>query len=300
MVVDLRLPNGANPSHLICATRSLLNFLYLAQYPVHSTTTLALLTNSLSEFHKNKDIFVDLGIRENFNIPKLHFLKHYEDFIKLHGTTDNYSTEYMEHLHIDLVKDAFHATNRKDEYPQMMNWLERREKLWRHAAYIQWRLDGEPDLLQQVEEAEPLSCLSLSKRPSRRGIQLPQVIEDYGAKEFSDSFAQYWVNLTQPGLSPREATNAVQNYHLPFQKISVFHKVKFYNVNIKGYPGSSDPRDSVHVQPSRKDKRGCDIAGRFDTALVVSDLTPKQGDIRGKAIIFFFQIKSHPCEQITV
>ena len=107
MVVDLCLPNSMNPSCLICAVHAILDFLYLAQYPVHLSTTLDLLTDSLSHFHENKYIFIDLGVREHFNIPKLHYLKYYMDFIKLHGTMDNYNTEYTECLHIDLVKDAY-------------------------------------------------------------------------------------------------------------------------------------------------------------------------------------------------
>lgn len=84
MVVDLRLSNGMNPSRLIRAVRALLDFLHLAQYPVQSTATLDLLTDSLTRFHENKDIFVDLGVREHFNFPKLHFLKHYVNFILQH------------------------------------------------------------------------------------------------------------------------------------------------------------------------------------------------------------------------
>ena len=62
MVVDLHLPDGMNPSRLTCAICALLNFLYLAQYPIHSTLTLNLLMDALSHFHKKKDIFIDLEI----------------------------------------------------------------------------------------------------------------------------------------------------------------------------------------------------------------------------------------------
>ena len=54
MVVDLHLPDGMNPSCLICALHALLNFLYLAQYPIHSTLTLDLLMDALSHFHENQ------------------------------------------------------------------------------------------------------------------------------------------------------------------------------------------------------------------------------------------------------
>ncbi|THU75135.1 hypothetical protein K435DRAFT_707611, partial [Dendrothele bispora CBS 962.96] len=66
-----------------------------------------------------KQIFVDLGAREHFNLPKLHSLAHYSRAIQLYGTTDNYNTEITERLHIDFTKDAYHATNHKDEYAQM-------------------------------------------------------------------------------------------------------------------------------------------------------------------------------------
>ena len=102
MVVDLCLPNGMNSLCLICAVHAILDFLYLAQYHVHSSTTLDLLANSLSHFLENKNIFIDFSVQEHFNIQKLHYLKYYMDFIKLHGTTDNYGTKYTEHLYIDL------------------------------------------------------------------------------------------------------------------------------------------------------------------------------------------------------
>lgn len=206
---------------------------------------------------------------------------HYVDFIKLHGTTDNYSTKCTKCLHIDLVKDIFHSMNKKDEYLWMITWLKHREKLWHHAIYIQWRLGGEPHILQQSEEVIP-PCLSLMKNPSCQVVGLPKVMEDYEVTEFSDTFSQYWVKLTQPGLSGWEVKNAVNNYYLPFQKVSVFHKVKFYNIDLKGYPGSADPQDNIHVWLRHRGTWGCHIPGRYDTMLVISDVIPKWGDIQGK------------------
>jgi hypothetical protein len=47
----------------------------------------------------------------------------------LFGTMDNYNTEQTERLHIDFAKDAYRATNRKNEYMQMTAWLEHHEKV---------------------------------------------------------------------------------------------------------------------------------------------------------------------------
>jgi hypothetical protein len=131
LIVDLNLPGGYSPTRLVRVVRAMLDALHFAQYPLHSDETLSLFENALQRFDKNKQIFMDLEIRTNFNINKLHFLRrHYLPAIRLYGTTDNYNTEYTERLHIDLVKDAYRAMNHKAEYPQMTVWLERREKIF--------------------------------------------------------------------------------------------------------------------------------------------------------------------------
>ncbi|KAG1729302.1 hypothetical protein EDD22DRAFT_982670 [Suillus occidentalis] len=109
---DISLPNNMSSARLLCAVRGLLDFLYFAQYPSHTSETLVLLNEALDVFHNNKDIFIDLGIRNSFNLPKLHFTAHYAHMIRMFGTTDNYNTEYTERLHIDLAKDAYQMTFR--------------------------------------------------------------------------------------------------------------------------------------------------------------------------------------------
>ncbi|TBU36028.1 hypothetical protein BD309DRAFT_1029980 [Dichomitus squalens] len=114
-VVDMDLPRK-HADRLVCTTCSLLHFAFLAQYPVHDDTSLKALEKCLYEFHKSRDVFIDLDIRSGFNIPKLHALLHYVRCIKLYGTTDNYNMETSERLHIDFAKDAYRATNHRDEF----------------------------------------------------------------------------------------------------------------------------------------------------------------------------------------
>ncbi|KAF8273214.1 hypothetical protein EI94DRAFT_1769482 [Lactarius quietus] len=103
---------------------TLLDFLYLTQYPLHSHSMLQLLTDALTCFHANRDIFISLRICTQFNIPKLHYLTHYIESIEYLGTTDNFNMQFMEWLHIDLAKDIYAATNRKDKGEQMTNCLD--------------------------------------------------------------------------------------------------------------------------------------------------------------------------------
>jgi hypothetical protein len=142
IIIDINLPNNMSSNQLLCAVRGLLDFLYFAQYPSHSSETLVLLNEALDLFHNNKDIFIDLSIQNSFNLPKLHSTAHYAHMIQMYGTTDNYNTEHTEHLHIDLAKDAHHSMNHKNKFAQMTIWLEWREKILCHEKYIQWRLIG--------------------------------------------------------------------------------------------------------------------------------------------------------------
>ncbi|KAJ7805346.1 hypothetical protein B0H14DRAFT_3091618 [Mycena olivaceomarginata] len=128
IIIYVKLPGGFSAG--------VLDFVYSAQYPLHTTQTIDHLEDARMRFHRNKSIFVDLGIREDFHLPKLHGCEHYVPNITNFGTTDNYNTEYTERLHIDLAKDAYRSTNRKDEFSQMPLWLERKEKIQRHDKFI--------------------------------------------------------------------------------------------------------------------------------------------------------------------
>jgi hypothetical protein len=188
---------------LVRAVRALLDFLYLAQYPIHTDATLELLDDALKSFHANKNIFVDLGLRDGFNIPKLHFASHYSTLIKLYGTTDNTDTEYTERLHIDLAKDAYAATNCKEEFTQMTTWLERKEKILRHDQFIKWRLDGSP--VPNVQEWQPPGLeldrtLSVAKHPTVNAVSISQLQNQYGASFFSDALRRYVALKIYPNI----------------------------------------------------------------------------------------------------
>jgi hypothetical protein len=139
LVVNIQIQNarGYATNQLVRAVHGLLDFLYLARYPVHTTETLDAMERALQLYHANHQVFVDLGIHNDFNFPKDHFLNHYRELIEFFRTTDNFNTEYTERLHIDLVKEAFCSTNSKDEYPQMVAWLDWREQIQLHVKFIQ-------------------------------------------------------------------------------------------------------------------------------------------------------------------
>ncbi|KAJ2920920.1 hypothetical protein H1R20_g16176, partial [Candolleomyces eurysporus] len=209
LVIDIQLPNNVSNNPFLKAIRAVLNFLYLAQYPVHTSETLQLLEDALSKFHKHKHIFVTLGVRKDFNIPKLHFASHYVRCIKLMGTTDNFNTEYTERLHIDLAKDAYHATNHKDKYTQMTRWLEQKEKISCHNQYVKWQ---EQQALRSIpaQEVEWLApelnqrrFFRVAKKPLSRNVSLKFIRSPsgHGAVHFLPALSQFIVLLNNPSLT---------------------------------------------------------------------------------------------------
>lgn len=175
LVVDLRLPGNQSTTMLIHAVHAMLDFLYLAQYEVHSTHTLDQLDEALTRFHANKFVFVTLGIRAHFKLPKLHNAGHYRFLIELYGTTDNYNTQATERLHIDYAKDAYEATNGKDEFSQMTLWLERKEKVLRHDLFIKWRNTRPPP------PKPPIPRIRMTKNPTISSLLFDDIADNYGA-----------------------------------------------------------------------------------------------------------------------
>ena len=269
LVVDLKLPDGTSPVPLVRSIRSLLDFLYLAQYPLHTSETLRLLDESLKRFHESKHIFVDLGIRSDFNLPKLHSLAHYVDSIKSFGTTDNYNTEYTERLHIDLAKDAYRATNHRDEYLQMTVWLERREKVIRHESYLEWRLNPQSKIVLRSTDMAYNGTPTLTKWPSARAVDLDDIVGKYGARFFREALRRYIVlaRHSGPPLTRTQLERQILYVNLPFTTVPVYHRLKF---TVPGDLTSAKrvTSDSIHVRPGHQTKKGSQIPARFDTVLL--------------------------------
>ena len=271
LVVDLKLPDGRSPLPIIRSIRSLLDFLYLAQYPIHTSETLHLLRQSLEQFHQHKQIFIDLGIRNDFNLPKLHSLAHYVDSIQLFGTTDNYNTEYTERLHIDLAKDAYRATNHRDEYSQMTVWLERKEKVLQHQSYLDWQFSNKSNIVLRPISMAFDGTPVLTKWPSAKSIDLDDLVSNYGATFFREALRRYLVvsRHTSAGtsLTRNQLEREILYTNLPFTSLPVYHKLKF-TTTADSDQAKAITLDAIHVRPNRKSKRGTLLPARFDTALL--------------------------------
>ncbi|KAG1735953.1 uncharacterized protein EDB91DRAFT_1235852 [Suillus paluster] len=175
---------GKAPSQMVACYRALLDFIYISQYPSHNKDSLGYLQVALEQYHANKCILIDLGIRDHLNIPKLHSMQHYAECIRNFGTTDNYNTEMFEHFHIDYAKEGWRATNFRDELPQMTQWLSRQEKVAMFETYLKDYQPTEVEREQEEQDAlesekRPGVGLAISKKPASPSQLLTSIISKH-------------------------------------------------------------------------------------------------------------------------
>ncbi|KAJ3913612.1 hypothetical protein F5877DRAFT_93124 [Lentinula edodes] len=242
LIIDIPHLTPQQSHNLSTATRSLLDFLYLACYPIHSDDSLDILEASLATFHEYRDVFAQLSVREHFNLPKFHFLCHYVRAIKLYGTTDNYNTKTTERLHIDFTKDAFRST--RSPSPA--------------AASLDVEQYLKCTLTQQMAKTPTLRSVSLSK------------IEDtgsrgYGAVNFIPALKRFIAQFRHPDYEPWRQLEMAEFITFPFRTLPVWHRLKFRNEELY----DKCTLDTVCAYLRRYNSRNEIIQhARFDTALI--------------------------------
>ncbi|SJL14960.1 uncharacterized protein ARMOST_18437 [Armillaria ostoyae] len=154
--VFLSVIAGSADKSVTKCVRAVLDFVYYAHYEEHTSESLKKLEESWHTFHKEKDIFVELGIRDHFNIPKIHSMSHYASMIRSHGSAGGYNTEASERLHIDYAKIAYNASNKKGYIRQMTAWMRRREAVEKFQRFLQYAIDeyGEQDSEEEDEDED--------------------------------------------------------------------------------------------------------------------------------------------------
>ena len=87
---------GATSPRFVRSIRAIVDFIYLAQNPVHSPATLQSMEQALSEFHSFKGAIIEAearkgkkGVKEDFFIPKLELLQSFKGTVQRLGTLMN-------------------------------------------------------------------------------------------------------------------------------------------------------------------------------------------------------------------
>ncbi|KIY63227.1 hypothetical protein CYLTODRAFT_360315 [Cylindrobasidium torrendii FP15055 ss-10] len=263
------------PRAAVTACRALLDFVYLAQYPTHDDTTLGYMESALDSWRQNKHIFLDLNIREDFLIPKIHSLTHYVDGIRLFGTTNNFNTEMFKRLHIEFAKNGWRASNRRDEFPQMTEWVTRQETVHDFEHFVEWvpkEIDSTSHAIIRHPSKKPFQQILLPKRPSYPRKALSVLAREYGIRDFPKHLAEY-ISLIEHERARRPTL--YRSDTLPFQHLDVYYSFKLTA------EGLHDPLDEEHDWVKASPLNG----GRYDTVVVLNDDDAEVVGLQGEASI---------------
>ena len=115
---------GRVPAAIRCA-RAMLDFVMLASYASQDEATLSYMRQAIKRIDDFKHVFEksrpmatiphadsDVEKEHHFNIPKLHIISHYEDFVRLYGSAQGFDSCYDEAAHEFLLKEFYKRTNK--------------------------------------------------------------------------------------------------------------------------------------------------------------------------------------------
>lgn len=263
---------------MLKVARAVVDFTYYAQFQLHTTETLAAMQSCLDTFHAHKDIFIELEVREHFNIPKIHAMQHYLDSIRRLGTADGYNTESPERLHIDFAKEAYRASNKRDYGEQMTLWLQRQEAVALRAAYLAWLIPDvqesgslPPGTDEWDDEAEGLNASEMdtqgaddtrylvAKTVPFKHLTVASLEADFGAVDFVPALTAF--------LKAHRLSSELHPGHM--DRFDVYKQLSI-DLPPNQYLSSQPRRSRIRATPAVPAKgRKAAVPAHFDTGLVI-------------------------------
>ena len=267
---------GAVDERVIRVVRAVVDFISYARFEVHTESSLEKMDRAWSTIHENKKIFLDLGIRKGFNIPKFHSIIHYVSSIRSHGTLDGYNTESPERLHIDFAKVPFRAGNKKDYTAQMATWMSRHDAVRRHDMFLRWAkgkgiIENEEDgdngeaepkrkRLRKEDDVEVRGCCGykVAKIPGYGNVTVDTLVNTFrAADEFFLWYLEEFLLAHSFPIPP--------SHDVPF---GVFKRLSVTLPQIPQVTDLADLRDTIRtIMPEPAQDRRKAIPAQFDTVL---------------------------------
>jgi len=273
---------GAVQPAVLRTAVAVIDFIYYSQLQVHTSQTLKSLQQALQTFHENKAVFVSEGIREHFNIPKIHAMVHYVSAIQSRGSADGFNTESPERLHIDYAKEAYRASNKKEYVHQMTVWLGRQEAVARFRAYLDYVaaldlisddvLDSDLDDNEDEEPAHPSSSRSthsVAVKPAFPHTDVNTLAISFKATNFLPTLSTYIRRLIPPPALPL-LPNLVDRFDV-YKRITIIQP----SMPAAGFRECVDRLRATPLVPAKGRSKA--IPAHFDTVLVrVADANENQ------------------------
>ncbi|KAG1738115.1 uncharacterized protein EDB91DRAFT_1237796 [Suillus paluster] len=128
---------GVAGPDFIRAVWAMIDFIYLAQNPLHTESSIASMTQALQDFHNHKQAILDAeaqwgksGAKDDFFIPKLELMQSFTRAICNVGSLLQWTADVSERLLITHCKYPFECTSRQRDFVlQIAHILDREETI---------------------------------------------------------------------------------------------------------------------------------------------------------------------------
>ena len=259
---------GAVNDEVLTVIRAAIDFIFFSELHSHTSKTLTSLQESLETFHRHKHVFVAFGVRDSFNIPKIHNIQHYVDAIYSLGSADGYNTKLPERLHIDFAKSAYLASNKRDFVEQMAIWLQRQEAIFLRSCYLAWchpqpHTDNPDEDLSDPEELEDLVSLpskhwKVAKNPPFANVTINYIESHHHISDFLPVLTSF----IQKHMSHSPKPSKYDRFNLYKQVSLTLPPNRFLSANVN--------IDRVRTTPGREQQgRRTAVIAQFDTVFVI-------------------------------
>ena len=182
-------------------------------------------------------------------------------------------------MHIDIAKEAWRESNKRNATPQMVAWQERVEKVVGFNHYLQMsgakRVKGrveDEEILELVPNFKPNICLA--NKPHHCSQKLTDIMQRHCCPGFLWNLKDF-LNQKLPSHLRRAALQEVQ---IPFDSLDIFHGFKFGLEKLDLDLDMAEKEfDSVKAKPAKETQRT-----RFDTVVVMISPDCKSMGVAGE------------------
>jgi hypothetical protein len=160
---------------MVRAIGSFMDFCYYVRRSVVDEDTLQAIDMALTDFKRDRVVFINVGVRNDFSLPRQHSLCHYWRNIQMFCAPNGLCSSITESKHIKAVKKPWRRSSRWKALGQMLLINQRLDKLAAAKIDFTFRgmLDGPstgipvitspgPDALRLspiIAKADPASCV---------------------------------------------------------------------------------------------------------------------------------------------
>jgi hypothetical protein len=114
---------------MVRAISAFMEFCYLVRCSQIDEDTLLKIDAAIECFHQEREIFRDLGIRDDFSLPCQHSISHYCWLIQLFGAPNGLCSSITESKHIKAVKEPWRRSSHNQPLGQMLLTNQHLDKL---------------------------------------------------------------------------------------------------------------------------------------------------------------------------